>query len=102
MKGFFLNSIGELVPDGLNGFVFRTPDELATLLESLLAGFPCAPALDNLCSKFQTTMHSQERHSFRGERGDGWCSWEQNWDRVLKPHLIKDFEDNERSSIVSS
>ncbi|KAF8491278.1 glycosyl transferases group 1-domain-containing protein [Gautieria morchelliformis] len=65
--------LGELVVDGRNGLVFRTADELASHLASTLASFPRSPRLSAL-------------QAFFSNKSDwDWCTWNENWDRVLRP-----------------
>lgn len=89
-----LESLSELVQDGRNGTVFNSGNELADQLCKLLRGFPSADGLEALRSKFAKSMTHPVTHRTvaRGAESDlhGWCSWEENWDHVLKPLLLTD------------
>ncbi|KAI0791809.1 beta-1,4-mannosyltransferase [Abortiporus biennis] len=66
----------ELVKPDINGLVFQNADELADHLESLLAGFPQAPLLQDL------------QKSLEAEKQNGqWTSWTENWNTVMRPIL---------------
>ncbi|KAI5120229.1 hypothetical protein M0805_000043 [Coniferiporia weirii] len=96
----------ELVKDGKNGHIFHTADELSVQLTRLLRGFPHAPRLDALRTTFaQNISHNAEhRHRLQPQRTQatgepeledndwGWCSWSENWDRVLKPLVLTDVD----------
>ncbi|THH11353.1 hypothetical protein EW145_g704 [Phellinidium pouzarii] len=96
----------ELVKDGQNGCIFSTADQLSAQLAHLLRGFPHAPHLNTLRNVFSQNMaHSTEhRHRLSPHRtspSDGtnleeaewtWCSWSENWDRVVKPLVLTDVD----------
>ena len=85
------HSLDELVLHGNNGLVFRTADELALHLtvrsyafpsnalkfmyfyKSTLVSFPMSPRLSTLRAFFSSKFDWD------------WCSWNENWDRVLRP-----------------
>ncbi|GAA6012290.1 hypothetical protein JCM10207_002789 [Rhodosporidiobolus poonsookiae] len=75
--------LNELVQDGKNGLVFRTPSDLADRLITLLRGFPRTyPSdLDRLREGI-----GKVRYGAQGE-GQGWGSWEENWGEVVGPVL---------------
>ncbi|KAH8120699.1 beta-1,4-mannosyltransferase [Phellopilus nigrolimitatus] len=96
----------ELVKDGQNGLVFHSTDELAEQLARLLRGFPHAPALDALRKSFARSMarSAEHHHHLHGPSGaEGarwqWCSWAENWDRVLKPLVLTDV-DRDQAALV--
>ncbi|GAA5915759.1 hypothetical protein JCM5296_002648 [Sporobolomyces johnsonii] len=72
--------IGELVQDGTNGRTFRTAQNLADRLVSLLRGFPDASPsdLDVLGAGIRDAKYG-------GDRAQAWCSWGENWDQVVAP-----------------
>ncbi|KAF9478702.1 beta-1,4-mannosyltransferase [Pholiota conissans] len=91
--------LNELVKNGKNGLIFETDSQLALQLEELFLSFPNAPYLqsmaNNLASlpkppptppphrvKQQSPAHSDDE--------DMWCSWEENWARVMRPLILKD------------
>ncbi|EMD41242.1 glycosyltransferase family 33 protein [Gelatoporia subvermispora B] len=69
----------ELVQDGVNGLVFKDATQLAEQLETLLTGHPEASALASLR---ESLVHAEEDGS--------WGSWAQNWDRVVRPLVLRD------------
>lgn len=69
-------SIGELVQHGQNGFVFKTPNELASQLCDWFRDFPVNVALTN-----QKERINQKLKEFQQLR------WVENWDRNVKPLL---------------
>ncbi|CEQ42395.1 SPOSA6832_04199, partial [Sporobolomyces salmonicolor] len=72
--------IGELVQDGTNGRTFSTAQDLADRLVSLLRGFP-----DAVPSDLDVLGAGIKRTKYGGDRDQAWCSWEENWDRVVAP-----------------
>ena len=105
-------SLSELVKDRQNGYTFKTADELARQLSDLLRGFPSAPGLSELRESYNQCMSSSnhthpshEHRSIRGTKGPGrveeeetWCSWAENWNRVVKPLVLRDLEREEQLS----
>ncbi|KAL5518524.1 ALG1 [Sanghuangporus vaninii] len=105
--------LSELVKDRQNGYTFKTADELTSQLADLLRGFPDAPQLARLRESFKQCMssnrhtkHGHRRHRLRGdervqveEEEEGWCSWAENWNRVVKPLVLRDVEREETSLI---
>ncbi|OCB92054.1 beta-1,4-mannosyltransferase [Sanghuangporus baumii] len=105
--------LSELVKDRQNGYTFKTADELTSQLTDILRGFPDAPQLARLRESFKQCMssnrhtkHGHRQHRSRGdervqveEEGDGWCSWAENWNRVVKPLVLRDVEREETSLI---
>ncbi|KAI0344280.1 mannosyltransferase [Trametopsis cervina] len=81
--------LDELVKDGLNGLVFKNADQLAAQIESLLTDFPNASTLSALRSSLVKSLPVASDKSPAGEEWD-WCTWAQNWDRVMKPLLLSD------------
>ncbi|CDO74790.1 Glycosyltransferase Family 33 protein [Trametes cinnabarina] len=78
--------LDELVKDGVNGLVFHNAEQLATQLESLLRGFPSAPALAALQASFQQAAHAPAGAHDYWE----WGTWAENWNRVMRPLLLHD------------
>lgn len=70
------NCIGELVQHGQNGFVFKTPNELASQLCDWFRDFPVNVALTN-----QKERINQKLKEFQQLR------WVENWDRNVAPLL---------------
>jgi beta-1,4-mannosyltransferase len=91
--------IPELVKDGINGLVFRNASQLAEHLETLLASFPSSPALDSLRSNLQRALQvpidvQHHVHNQEHQEDDDWewGSWSENWNRVVKPLVLRDSE----------
>ncbi|PAV21780.1 glycosyltransferase family 33 [Pyrrhoderma noxium] len=86
----------ELVKDGRNGYTFTTGAELSMQLIRLLEGFPDAEGLQTIRSSFETCMSKGHQkagsiHSHASEDDqEGWCSWEENWNQILKPLILRD------------
>ncbi|KAF5392610.1 hypothetical protein D9757_002123 [Collybiopsis confluens] len=78
----------ELVKDGKNGLIFNSSDELAEQIESLLISFPSTQRLDALRSSLISTTRSTD-DSQNGAHEWEWCSWDENWNRTLKPLLLR-------------
>jgi len=72
--------LGELIKDGENGLIFSNASELSQQFERLLSGFPNCPDLTEMRSHL-------EPHRPVGVNGESstWCSWEENWDAVVRP-----------------
>lgn len=91
-------SLDELVQDGVNGLVFHDAEQLAAQFEvhlvpshlrlfysivhypfchpqTLLESHPSSPQLKALRSSLQ---------------GGEWSTWAQNWDRVVRPLVLRD------------
>lgn len=108
-------SLHELVKDGVNGLVFNNAVQLAEQLEvcnlvsvfdlalplisavqTLLAAHPSSPALAALRASLQHAeasspiSYSSLRVSPTGEREWEWGTWTQNWDRVVRPLVLRD------------
>jgi len=86
--------LNELVKEKRNGYIFRDSSQLAKQLENLLAGFPSNNTkLQELRDSFAETM--KPSHAFVDPRNNDeweWGTWSENWDRVMKPLLIRDVE----------
>ncbi|KAG1825487.1 glycosyl transferases group 1-domain-containing protein [Suillus subaureus] len=89
----------ELVKDRINGLVFRNASQLAEHLETLLTSFPSSPALDSLRTNLQRALQvplNVERHVHSHEHQEDddweWNSWSENWNRVVKPLVLRDSE----------
>ncbi|OSD05625.1 glycosyltransferase family 33 protein [Trametes coccinea BRFM310] len=78
--------LDELVKDGVNGLVFHNAEQLAAQLESLLRGFPSAPALAALQASFQQAAHAPAGSPDHWE----WGTWAENWNRTMRPLLLHD------------
>ncbi|KAJ3986328.1 mannosyltransferase [Lentinula detonsa] len=77
----------ELVKDGRNGLVFNNSEELAKQFESLLTSFPSSERLDPLrISLYHATRSLEVSQSSSNEQ---WCSWDENWNRRLKPIILR-------------
>ena len=89
-------SLPELVKDGKNGYTFTTGAELSMQLIRLLEGFPDAEGLQTIRSSFETCMSKGHQkagsiHSHASEDDqEDWCSWEENWNQILKPLILRD------------
>ncbi|KAI0369957.1 mannosyltransferase [Pilatotrama ljubarskyi] len=79
--------LDELVKDGVNGLVFHNAEQLATQLESLLRGFPSAPALSSLRTSFQRAAPISVPS---GQNGWEWGTWAENWNHTMRPLLLRD------------
>ncbi|KAG6334232.1 hypothetical protein ID866_4862 [Astraeus odoratus] len=81
----------ELVKDGLNGLIFKDSKQLAEQMEALLRSFPKATRLEALRSSLQEATRSH--HPCLRRRDDWeWCTWSDNWNRVVKPLVLRDVE----------
>ncbi|KAI0641176.1 mannosyltransferase [Trametes meyenii] len=80
--------LDELVKDGVNGLVFHNAEELATQLESLLRGFPSAPALSALRTSFRRV--TPPAGTSTGARDWEWGTWAENWNHTMRPLLLHD------------
>lgn len=74
----------ELVTDGKNGLIFKTASQLSKQMQSLLTGFPNAPALESLRYSLAEATKSPGLQSNQGD-GWEWGSWAENWDKTLPP-----------------
>ena len=84
------SSIHELVREGVNGQIFNNADELASQLEHLLQGFPSTDtALYKLQQKLTEHTHPKHGHINMHDHWE-WGSWAENWDKTMKPLLIRD------------
>jgi len=79
--------LGELVKDGVNGRSFSTSEELALHFESILKGFPNAPVLTELQKSLQS---STSRSSADPESGWEWGSWDENWNKLVRPLVVRE------------
>jgi len=83
----------ELVNDGENGRIFKTAPQLATQLETLLAGFPNSPSLRKLASSLERAPATPNPHvstNHGSQEPQMWCTWEENWGRVMRPLILHD------------
>lgn len=90
-------SLDELVKDGVNGLIFKDAEQLAGQFASLLRDFPSAPALTVLRDSLVSSSRASDEHLMsRADEGDGegvawaWNSWEDNWNKVMKPLVSRD------------
>lgn len=94
--------LDELVKDGMNGLVFHNAEQLAGQFESLLSSHPNSPSLEALrASLWQATPLTPSIHSppafaegllqeEDGKQAWQWGTWAQNWDRVIRPLVLRD------------
>ncbi|KAF8349862.1 mannosyltransferase [Amanita rubescens] len=80
--------IGELVKDGFNGLIFKNASQLAEQLEELLLSFPNSTRLHNLRSSLISPSRAKTRAQ-RDEHQWEWSSWEENWNRVVRPLIAQ-------------
>lgn len=89
-----LKSLNELVKPGKNGYIFRDGGECARQIVTLLTGFPSTNTkLQQLRNTFDKTM--KDTHSFVDPGTEDeweWGTWSENWDKVMKPLLLRDVE----------
>jgi len=89
----------ELVRPGWNGLTFKSSEELAGQLISLLRGFPRSPTLETLKSAFVNSLDSSSpssAHSFSSLTDIGqdvnskweWKSWSDNWNESIRPIVL--------------
>lgn len=96
--------------DGVNGLVFHNAQQLAAQLEvravlfhtritpahasvcsqSLLRGFPDAPALSALRRSFDTSAPNATGRRKRTAGEWEWGTWAENWNNVMRPLLLHD------------
>ncbi|KZT68760.1 glycosyltransferase family 33 protein [Daedalea quercina L-15889] len=81
--------LDELVKDGINGLVFHNAEQLAAQLESLLSSHPHSHAIEKLRSSLQH-IPPLSPHSPAREDVENWGTWAQNWDRVVRPLVLRD------------
>lgn len=99
-------SLDELVKDSVNGLVFHDAQQLATQLEvrlsslpirtvssprapqSLLRGFPSAPALAALRASFDRAAPLASASA--GTSDWEWGTWAENWNHTMRPLLLRD------------
>ena len=86
-------SLHELVKDGINGLVFTNPQQLSEQITTLLASFPsCKPLFALRASLSEAPADSVSE--VKGGRSEGkhweWNSWDENWDRVVRPLVSRD------------
>lgn len=82
----------ELVKDGRNGMVFKGSRELADQMEALLKSFPNSTRLEKLRSSLEGAGQLPDTHSNSNGVGWEWCSWADNWNRIVKPLVLRDVE----------
>ncbi|KAH7908258.1 glycosyltransferase family 33 protein [Hygrophoropsis aurantiaca] len=87
--------LNELVKDGQNGLIFKNAKQLADQMEQLLASFPHSAALAELrMSLIQKANPADEPlvniHSHEESQDWEWSTWTQNWNRVVKPLVLRD------------
>jgi len=104
-NSFECKSIGELVKDGFNGLIFKNASQLAeqlevsmtgillssgslTLVKELLLSFPNSARLHNLRSPLISPSRAKTRAQ-RDEHQWEWSSWEENWNRVVRPLIAQ-------------
>ena len=91
-------SLHELVKDGINGLVFTNPQQLSEQIATLLTSFTSSKALFALrASLTQLSEAPVDSASKVKRRGEGehweWNSWDENWDRVVRPLVSRDAND---------
>ena len=62
-------------------------------VQSLLRGFPSAPALESLRASFKRRVSAAASGARGREVGAGeweWGTWAENWDHVMRPVLLAD------------
>ncbi|GJN92554.1 hypothetical protein Rhopal_005584-T1 [Rhodotorula paludigena] len=74
--------VGELVKDGQNGRTFKTAEDLADQLITLLRGFPHTGP-----SELDRLRQGIAQARYGGEPGRPWGNWDENWDEVVMPLL---------------
>ncbi|KLO11298.1 hypothetical protein SCHPADRAFT_831389 [Schizopora paradoxa] len=86
--------ISELVKQGKNGYIFRDAGECCRQIVTLLTGFPASNTkLQQLRNNFDKAM--RDTHSFVDAGSEDeweWGTWSENWNKVMKPLLLKDVE----------
>jgi len=89
----------ELVRPGWNGLIFKSSEELAGQLMSLLRGFPHSPTLETLKSAFIKLPDSPSLSPARSfslsmdiDQDVGgkweWTSWSDNWNETIRPIVL--------------
>ncbi|KAI6134215.1 mannosyltransferase [Pisolithus croceorrhizus] len=82
----------ELVKDGRNGMVFKGSRELADQMEALLKSFPSSTRLESLRSSLRGADKLPDTHSNSDGVDWEWCSWADNWNRIVKPLVLRNVE----------
>ncbi|KAG0703082.1 glycosyltransferase family 33 protein [Suillus ampliporus] len=89
----------ELVKVRINGLIFQNASQLAVHLETLLTSFPSPPALEALRKSLQRASqvplnveHRVHNHEHQEGADWEWGSWSENWNRVVKPLVLRDAE----------
>ncbi|KAF8973841.1 beta-1,4-mannosyltransferase [Flammula alnicola] len=93
--------LSELVKNGKNGLIFETASQLALQLEDLFLSFPNAEYLRalslNLASLPRTPSTPSSVHTAKqypratdDEAAWTWCTWDENWGRVVRPLILSD------------
>ncbi|KAH7921252.1 glycosyltransferase family 33 protein [Leucogyrophana mollusca] len=89
----------ELVKDGQNGLIFKNAKQLAEQMERLLTSFPNSAALAELRMSLLHKANPMEGPLVdlsNHEEGEDWewNTWTQNWNRVVKPLVLRDADRN--------
>jgi beta-1,4-mannosyltransferase len=86
-------SLNELVKDGKNGLIFANALELAQQIETLLMSFPSSRGpLNNLrTSLIEASSHPSPISTVPNDEDHWeWNSWNDNWNKVVRPLASKD------------
>ncbi|KAF9569794.1 mannosyltransferase [Agrocybe pediades] len=93
------NCLPELVKDGKNGLIFNSSQELASQLETVFLSFPNSSYLASLTQALSNreqqpstpnTAHMPAVARAAEDVEEPWCTWEENWGRIVRPLILND------------
>jgi beta-1,4-mannosyltransferase len=91
--------LDELVKDGRNGLIFQNASQLAEQFEGLFTAFPSSSKLSSLTASLESMSHrsdtplhshTSKQYSDLSEEVWTWRTWENNWNRVVRPLILSD------------
>ncbi|KAI0079046.1 glycosyltransferase family 33 protein [Panus rudis PR-1116 ss-1] len=79
----------ELVKEGTNGLIFHNAQELSSQLDSLFTCFPSSSPTAPLNSLRASLVESRNGRGAVSSNWE-WGSWTENWNRIMRPVVLKD------------